>query len=264
MTTVLEKICAEKRNHIEAKKREVPLDVLKKTIKSRAPALSFSSRLEAIAQQSTALITEIKKASPSKGIIRADFDPVTIAKTYERSGAACLSILTDAPYFQGHDDYFLAVRDISPLPLLRKDFMLDPYQIYESRSMGADCILLIMAALKDEEARDLFSLSCDLGMEVLVEIHDATECERALMLTPRMIGINNRNLKTLSVDIKISFELAGSIPDHILKVSESGLDDPAALIGLKKAGFSAFLIGESLMKQPDIGHATENFISKSI
>jgi indole-3-glycerol phosphate synthase len=264
MTTVLEKICAEKRAHIETKKREVPLDVLKQAIKSRAPALGFSSRLEAIAQQSTALITEIKKASPSKGIIRADFDPVTIAKTYERSGAACLSILTDAPYFQGHDDYFLAVRAISPLPLLRKDFMLDPYQIYESRSMGADCILLIMAALEDKEARDLFSLSHDLGMEVLVEVHNAAECERALMLAPRMIGINNRNLKTLSVDIQTSFELADSIPDHILKISESGLDDPTALIGLKKAGFSAFLIGESLMKQPDIGQATENFISKSV
>lgn len=264
MSSVLSEICEKKRLHVEKKKQETPLSVLKDLIKTAPPAISFSAALHTQAQKSTAIIAEVKKASPSKGIIRSDFNPAEIAKAYENHGAACISVLTDEPYFQGHDEYFKAVRGAVNLPLLRKDFMIDPYQIYESRVMGADCILLIMAALSDDEAQELYDLSLGLGMEALIEVHDSEECARAIKLSPLMIGVNNRNLKTLSVDIETSRQLAKEIPHNIIKISESGLESPQTLKALKKNGYSGFLIGESLMRQVDIGQALKELIIKSV
>ncbi len=194
MTTVLDKICADKRAHVQKMKGKTPLSELKSRALDCPPTRGFINALRA---QSLALIAEVKKASPSKGIIRADFDPAQIAKIYAQNGASCLSVLTDEPYFMGHDDHFRTVRAAVDLPLLRKDFMIDPYQVYEARVLGADCILLIMAALSDEQTLELYDLANSMTLDTLFEVHDADELSRALSLNPKMVGVNNRNLKTL-------------------------------------------------------------------
>lgn len=257
---VLNKICADKRDHIDAKMRQIPLHDLKAMVENASPVRGFINALRIKEGDNTAIIAEVKKASPSKGVIRDDFDAPNIAKIYESNGATCLSVLTDEPYFQGHDDYFKAVREVSTLPMLRKDFMIDPYQIYESRALGADCILLIMACLEDGLAKDLYALATELGMDTLFEVHDGEELDRALALHPKMLGVNNRNLKTLDVDLQTGLDLAKKIPDGILKVAESGISQPPEITKFKQAGYNAFLIGESFMRKDDIGNALQKLL----
>lgn len=257
--TVLARICSDKLLHIENKMAQVPLADVQARAKDAAPTRGFINALRA---KSPALIAEVKKASPSKGVIREDFDAVEIAKIYESNGAACLSVLTDEPYFQGRDEYLSAVHAAVNIPLLRKDFMLSPYQVFEARALGADCILLIMAALDDAQARDLYALATELSMDTLFEVHDEEELTRALALSPQMVGVNNRNLKTLEVDLATGMNLALSMPDGILTVAESGIGDHETLQTFAAAGFDAFLIGESLMRQPDIGAATRAILGR--
>jgi len=258
--SVLAEICARKREHVAEKKSEQTINDLKATIQEMAPPRPFIGTLANA--EKPAIIAEVKKASPSKGVIREDFDPLKIAEIYEANGAACLSVLTDEPYFQGHDAYLKRIRDLVELPLLRKDFMIEPYQIYESRALGADCILLIMACLSDDQAAELYNLATVLGMDVLVEVHDKEELIRAEKLKPEMVGINNRNLKTLEVDINTSFDLAEKMPENIVKIAESGLGDFETLNRLMQAGFHGFLVGESLMRQDDIGQALRTLRKK--
>lgn len=253
--SVLEEICKRKAEHVAAKRTENPQVLLESLIAKAEKPRGFIKALKN--HKAPAIIAEIKKASPSQGVIREDFDPATIAKIYELNGAACISVLTDEPYFHGHDDYLAEVKKASTLPVLRKDFMIDPYQIYESRALGADCILLIMAALSDEQASEMHDMALDLGMDVLVEAHDEPELLRALQFNPAMIGINNRNLKTLHVDIQTSHQLGALIPAGTLKVAESGISDAATIQKLQADGFDAFLIGESLIRQQDIGAALQ-------
>lgn len=255
---VLEEICLRKTKHIEAQKDLTSLSDLKAKLKDTQSPRGFINSLK---QKGTpALIAEVKKASPSKGLIRADFDPATIAKTYENAGAACLSVLTDEPYFQGNDDYFKQAKNAVHIPLLRKDFMIDPYQIYESRALGADCILLIMAALDDDLAVELYGLSKELCMDVLIEVHDQKELERSLKLNPEMIGVNARNLKTLEVDVQTTHDLSQYIPTQTLSVAESGIGDHDTVKALQANGYSAFLVGESLMRQDDIASAVHTLM----
>lgn len=260
--SVLDKICADKKDHIDLKKRQRSLGDLKILLQDQSVVRGFIKSLKEKSKNKTALIAEVKKASPSKGVIREDFDPVEIATIYQENGAACLSVLTDEPYFQGHDDYFTAIRAAVSLPMLRKDFMIDPYQIYESRVLGADCILLIMACLSDTQAQELYNLSTSLGMDVLLEVHDAEELERALALSPAMIGVNNRNLKTLHVDLQTGINLAKEMPSDIFKVAESGIYNHKDLQNFQRAGYSAFLIGESLMRENDIAAAVQKILKE--
>lgn len=250
MSSVLEEICARKARHVKAQKIKTPLSDLEHHIKSAEAPRGFFNALNNT--NGHALIAEVKKASPSKGIIREDFDPVKIAKIYESNHASCLSVLTDEPYFKGHDDYLKLVKRAVSIPVLRKDFMVDPYQIIESRALGADCILLIMAALSDAQAKELYDLAKSLGMDVLTEIHNEDELERANALNPEMLGVNNRNLKTLDVTTQTSHDLYPKIIPGTLKIAESGLGDAETIDALYKTGYKAFLIGESLMRHENI------------
>jgi indole-3-glycerol phosphate synthase len=257
----LEKICADKRRHVAARVAERPLATVSREAEKAQPPRGFAARLEEVGESgSYALICEMKRASPSGGLIRTDFDPAKLAQAYEEGGAACLSVLTDEPYFQGRDEDLAVARAACQLPVLRKDFMLDPYQIVESRALGADCVLLIMAALDDREAAGLEKAAADLGMDVLIEVHDAEELERALRLNSKLIGINNRNLKTLKTDLAVTEQLAREIPDDRLLVSESGIKTPDDLARLTDAGADAFLVGESLMREADVAAATRRLL----
>ncbi|MDA1101671.1 MAG: indole-3-glycerol phosphate synthase TrpC [Proteobacteria bacterium] len=261
MSDILERICADKRRHIKARKAERPLAGVAAAAKAAAPVRGFATALRrAVNEGRHGLIAEVKKASPSKGLIRADFDPATLARAYARGGASCLSVLTDEPYFQGHDEFLVQARAAVALPVLRKDFMLEVYQVAEARALGADCILLIMAALDDAQAREMESAALFWGMDVLLEVHDAGELARALQLQSRLIGINNRNLKTMTTDLATTEELAAQLPGDVLGISESGLNSNADLVRMSKAGCHCFLVGESLMRQGDVETAVRNLL----
>lgn len=253
---VLSRICAEKRNQIDALKRETSRAELDKAARRASPPRGFAQALQTkAAQRGCAFIAEIKKASPSAGPIRPDFSPNSLAQAYAAAGAACLSVLTDTPYFQGLDEHLIEARAACDLPVLRKDFMLDPWQIAQSRALGADCILLIMAALNDDEAMLLHQASQDYGLDTLIETHNREELDRALALPSGLIGINNRNLKTLTTTLETTEELARLVPRDRFLVSESGIKTSADIARLKSCGAKGFLVGESLLKQNDPGEA---------
>jgi indole-3-glycerol phosphate synthase len=256
VSDVLAEICARRRAAVATQKALVSLAELERRAAASAPR-GFVRALETrLAQDQLALIAEIKKASPSKGLIRPDFDPPALGLAYAAGGAACLSVLTEAEHFQGADRHLEDVRATVSLPCLRKDFILEPYQVVETRALGADCMLLIMAALGDRQARELSSLAISLGMDVLVEVHDAAELDRALRLESRLIGINNRNLKTLQVDLATTEELAPRVPPDRLVVAESGLDSHRDLQRMTAVGARCFLVGEALMRHADVRAAT--------
>jgi indole-3-glycerol phosphate synthase len=258
----LAQICADKERHVAARRAAVPLADLESLAAAAPRPRGFIDALRARSNW-PALIAEIKKASPSGGLIRPDLNPASLARTYEDAGATCLSILTDTLYFQGKDDDLKTARESCALPCLRKDFMIEPYQIVESRALGADCVLLIMAALTDGHARDLYALARQVGMDVLVEVHDDDELDRASLLNPAMIGINSRNLKTMQVDLETAVRLAAKIPAETFKIAESGIKTHADITRLQAAGFNGFLVGESLMRQPDLARATRNLLGRA-
>ncbi|HEX8300210.1 MAG TPA: indole-3-glycerol phosphate synthase TrpC [Sphingomonas sp.] len=260
MSTMLDTILATKRAEVTARKAATSLADLHAAAMAQTPPRGFRRALDAKAASGYGLIAEIKKASPSKGLIRADFDPAAHARAYEAGGAACLSVLTDQEYFQGHEDYLIAARAVCSLPVLRKDFMVDPWQVIEARGIGADAILIIVAALDDAQMAEIEEVALSLGMDVLVEVHDADELERALRLRSRLIGVNNRNLKDFSVSFDRTYELVGSAPADCTFVAESGLTSRADLDAMAEHGVRCFLIGEALMRQADVEHATRELI----
>jgi indole-3-glycerol phosphate synthase len=254
---ILQQIAAYKRDEVRARKAARGQTAIEADAKAASAPRGFRRSLEAHhAPGRLALIAEVKKASPSKGLIRADFDPPALARAYERGGAACLSILTDAPSFQGHEDFFIAARAAVALPCIRKDFLVDPWQVAESRAIGADAILVIMAMVDDSLAAELMSEAARFGMDALVETHDEAEFARAVALGSDLIGVNNRDLRTFNVDLSITERLAAMTPPDALLVTESGLFGPADAARLERAGAKAMLVGESLMRQADVEAAT--------
>lgn len=257
----LDEICATKRDEVAARKASISLTQLEAMAGAQTPPRGFRAALDAKAAAGFGLIAEVKKASPSKGLIRADFDPPAHARAYQAGGAACLSVLTDAPYFQGHEDYLIAARAACALPVLRKDFMVDPWQVLEARAIGADAILVIMAALDDVLAAEIEETALSLGMDVLVETHDAEEFDRALRLRSRLIGVNNRNLKDFTVDFARTYELVDRAPEGCTFIAESGLGSHADLLAMSEHGVRCFLVGESLMRQADVAAATRTLLT---
>jgi indole-3-glycerol phosphate synthase len=260
MTTMLDTILATKRDEVAARKQATSLADLQAMALAQTPPRGFRRALDAKAASGYALIAEIKKASPSKGLIREEFDPASHARDYAAGGAACLSVLTDAPYFQGHEDYLIAARAACPLPVIRKDFMIDPWQAIEARAIGADAILIIVAALDNGAMAEIEDAALGLGMDVLVEVHDADELDRALKLKSRLIGVNNRNLKDFTVDFARTYELVGHAPAGCTFVAESGLTTRAELDAMAEHDIRCFLIGESLMRQADVQAATRALV----
>ena len=252
----LDEICATKREEVAARKRAHSLDALDRLAADQTAPRGFRAALESAQLSGFGLIAEIKKASPSKGLIRKDFDPVCHARAYAAGGAACLSVLTDAPYFQGHESYLVAARAACEIPVLRKDFTVDPWQVAEARSLGADAILIIVAALDDAAMAEIEAAAMERGMDVLVEVHDAAEMDRAGRLGTRLIGINNRNLKTFETDLQTTLDLVPRAPAGALLVGESGIASHQDCQRLGRAGVRSFLVGESLMREEDVEAAT--------
>jgi indole-3-glycerol phosphate synthase len=262
MTDILAKICADKLEYVARHKKRKSFAALDRAAREASKPRGFAKALRAkIFTDGIGLIAEIKKASPSAGVIRPEFAPKALAQAYAGAGAACLSVLTDEPYFRGHNNDLIAARAACELPVLRKDFMLDAWQIAEARAIGADCILLIMAALDDNQAAELHAAAVDYGMDILIEVHDRGELDRTLKLPSGLIGINNRNLKTLKVDLKVTETLRPHIPVERLVVGESGIAKREDITRLRTADVHAFLVGESLLKQADVSAATRGLIA---
>ncbi|AHE57003.1 indole-3-glycerol phosphate synthase TrpC [Sphingomonas sanxanigenens] len=260
MTDMLAEICATKRLEVDRRKAHTPFADLEARARAATPPRGFRAALDAKAATGHALIAEVKKASPSKGLIREHFDPHAHALAYQSGGAACLSVLTDEPYFMGHDDYLVAARAAVSLPCLRKDFLVDPWQVTEARALGADCILIIAAALDDAQMADIEAEAIRWGMDALVEVHDADELERALKLRSRLIGVNNRDLRDFSISFERTYELVDRAPAGCTFVAESGLRDKADLDAMAARGVRCFLVGEALMRQDDVEAATRALI----
>ena len=258
MSDILQRILARKHEEIRARSAQVPRALLETRIAQAPPLRGFADAIAMkIGDGLPAVIAEVKKASPSKGVIRPDFDPAAIARSYETGGAACLSVLTDVDFFQGDDAYLQQARAACAFPVLRKDFVVDPYQVLEARVLGADCILLIVAALDDVRMAELAVLAADLGMDVLVEVHDIDELERALQIPARLLGINNRNLRTFEVSLDTTLTLREAVPRDRILVTESGITVPADVQRMRAAGIDAFLVGETFMRDPDPGAALQ-------
>lgn len=256
MSTILDKIVAQKKIELLEREQQKSLDQLREMISSCPSSRDFRQALRSRMDQcQPAIIAEVKKASPSKGIIRPEFHPAEIARQYEAAGASCLSVLTDVEFFQGHDSYLQAAKAACSLPVLRKDFVIDEYQIYEARVLGADCILLIVAILSDEQLHSFHELALSLGLNVLVEVHDETELARALALSPDMLGINNRNLKTFEVSLETTTRLLKQVPKDTPVITESGVSDREAVLSMLAAGVYGFLVGEAFMREEDPGIA---------
>ncbi|MEA3391308.1 indole-3-glycerol phosphate synthase TrpC [Sphingobium sp. CCH11-B1] len=261
MTNKLLEICDFKREDVARRKAATSMSSLQARAGEQTPPRGFRRALDTAATTGFGLIAEVKKASPSKGLIRPDFDPPAHAAAYAAGGAACLSVLTDEPYFQGRDDYLVAARAACALPVLRKDFIVDPWQVLESRALGADAILIIVAALDDTQMREIEDAALGLGMDALVEVHDEPELERALALRSRLIGVNNRDLRDFTVDFARTYELVGKAPEGCTFVAESGLTGHADLIAMATHGVRCFLVGETLMRQPDVEAATRALLT---
>jgi indole-3-glycerol phosphate synthase len=264
MTTILDRIKTYKLEEIATRKAARPLAEIEEAARAAPAPRGFAKALSMAAGSGYGLIAEIKKASPSKGLIRADFDPPALARAYQDGGATCLSVLTDGPSFQGADDFLLLASEATTLPCLRKDFLYDPWQVAESRALRADCILLIMASLSDDQAAELEAAAIHWGMDVLIEVHDRAELERATLLKSPLLGINNRNLHSFEVTLDTTRDLARRVPEERLIVSESGLYTPADLADLAQYGARCFLIGEALMRQDDVAAATRAILSRPL